>query len=68
LVGLNAAAKLDDHPERSSMTIRREATKSIRAYAQRLWNKHVALAILRANREPFLRSACSFTPRAQGCA
>ena len=54
------AAKLDDHPERSD--------EEYRAYAQRLWNKHVALAILRANREPFLRSACSFTPRAQGCA
>jgi hypothetical protein len=48
------AAKLDDHPERSD--------EEYRAYAQRLkqvWD--VALAILRANREPFLRSAGSFT-------
>jgi hypothetical protein len=64
LVGLNAAAKLDDLLERSDDDLLERSDEEYRAYAQRLWNKQVwdvALAILRANREPFLRSASSFT-------
>ena len=48
LVGLNAAAKLDDDPDRSD--------EEYSAYAQRLWHErvwNVALAILFANQEPF---------------
>jgi hypothetical protein len=50
LVGRNAAAKLDDNPDRSD--------QEYDAYAQRLWNEqvwNVTLAILDANREPFLQ-------------
>ena len=50
LVGLNAAAKLDDDPDQSD--------EEYSAYAQRLWHERVwnaALAILFANEEPFNR-------------
>lgn len=50
LVGLNAAVKLDDDPTRSD--------EDYDGYAQRFWNDRVwgvAITILHANREPFMR-------------
>jgi hypothetical protein len=52
LIGLNAAAKLDDDPGRSD--------EDYDAYAERLWHERVwktAAAILFANQEPFNRLA-----------
>jgi|tagenome__1003787_1003787.scaffolds.fasta_scaffold20982690_4 hypothetical protein len=49
-VGLNAAVKLDDDPDRSDA--------AYAAYAEQLWHERVwgeAIAILDANREPFLQ-------------
>ncbi len=50
LIGANAAFKLDDDPGRSD--------DEYRAYAEQLWDEQiwrVAIAILTANREPFMQ-------------